>query len=172
MATGGLPPVMALTAADDVVFFAIMYPQILPRFLETSLEVFSRIAELLTGAGGKRYLADWHGTMTEQGWRRHRETRHDRRLKCKQTFDPNRASARCSCHNRQARIPLTPSTGGMQPAAYGCARAPLVLAHFQHGYTKLNFAEITSLPGLLSQLGTLHPEHPATGLSGKEARPS
>jgi hypothetical protein len=88
MATGGLPPVMALTAADDVVFFAIMYPQILPRFLDTSLEVFSRIAELLTGAGGKRYLADWHGTMTEQGWRRHRETRHDRRLKCKQTFDP------------------------------------------------------------------------------------
>jgi hypothetical protein len=34
MATGGLPPVMALTAADDVVFFAITYPQILPRFLE------------------------------------------------------------------------------------------------------------------------------------------
>jgi hypothetical protein len=66
MATGGLPPVMALTAADDVVFFAIMYPQILPRFLDTSLEVFSRIAELLTGAGGKRYLADWHGTMIRQ----------------------------------------------------------------------------------------------------------
>jgi hypothetical protein len=27
--------------------------------------------------------------MTEQGWRRHRETSHDHRLKCKQTFDPN-----------------------------------------------------------------------------------
>ncbi len=89
MATGDLPPVMALPAADDVVFFAIMYPQILPQFLGASLEAFGRIGELLTGAGGKRYLADWLGTMGEQDWRRHWGTSYDRWLECKQTFDPN-----------------------------------------------------------------------------------
>jgi len=89
MATSGLPPVMALPAADDVVFFAIMYPQILPQFLGASLEAFGRIGELLTAAGGKRYLADWLATMTEQDWRRHWGTSYDRWLTCKQTFDPN-----------------------------------------------------------------------------------
>jgi hypothetical protein len=63
---------MALPAADDIVFLAIMFPQILPRFLDASLQAFSRIAELLTGAGGKRYLADWLGTMARQDWHRHR----------------------------------------------------------------------------------------------------
>jgi len=89
VATGGLPPVMALPAADDAVFFAIMYPQILPQFLDTSLEAFGRIGELLTGACGKRYLADWLGTMTERDWRRHWGTSHGRWLECKQTFDPH-----------------------------------------------------------------------------------
>lgn len=58
MATGGLPPLMALPAAGDVVFFAIMYPPIPPQFLDASLDAFGRIGELLTAAGGKRYLAD------------------------------------------------------------------------------------------------------------------
>jgi cytokinin dehydrogenase len=88
MATGGLPPVMALPAAGDVVFFAIMYPQILPQFLDASLEAFGRIAGLLTGAGGKRYLADWLGDMSEQDWRRHWGTSYDHWLECKRTFDP------------------------------------------------------------------------------------
>lgn len=30
----------------------------------------------LTAAGGKRYLADWLGTMTEQDWRRRWGTSH------------------------------------------------------------------------------------------------
>jgi cytokinin dehydrogenase len=89
MATGALPPVMALPAAGDVVFFAIMYPQILPQFLDASLEAFGRIGELLTGAGGKRYLADWLATMTSQDWHRHWGTSHDRWLACKHSFDPD-----------------------------------------------------------------------------------
>ena len=89
VATTGLPPLMALPAAEDVIFFAIMYPQILPQFLGLSLDAFSRIRKLLTGAGGKRYLADWLGTMAEQDWRRHWGISYDQWIGCKQRFDPD-----------------------------------------------------------------------------------
>jgi len=50
---------MALPDATDVVFFAVMYPQMLPQFLEEALDASQRAADLLTNAGGKRYVADW-----------------------------------------------------------------------------------------------------------------
>ncbi len=78
MAAHGVPPLMALPDAEDVVFLGIMYPQILPQFLDPSLEAFGRVGELLTAAGGKRYLADWLGQMDQESWRRHWGPRYDR----------------------------------------------------------------------------------------------
>ena len=89
MATEGSPPLLARPDASDVVFLGIMYPQILPQFLDMSLGAFRRIGELLTAAGGKRYLADWLGDMDEAAWRRHWGAGYDRWTGVKQAFDPD-----------------------------------------------------------------------------------
>ena len=88
-ATEDVPPLMALPDADDVVFLAIMYPQVLPQFLDASLEAFGRIGQLLTNAGGKRYVADWLGDIGEHDWRRHFGAGHRQWLDGKRTFDPH-----------------------------------------------------------------------------------
>jgi cytokinin dehydrogenase len=89
VATKDAPPLMALPEADDVVFVSVIYPQVLPQFLDATLEAFARVGELLTGAGGKRYLADWLGDMQVADWRRHLGPRHSQWLQSKRTFDPH-----------------------------------------------------------------------------------
>jgi cytokinin dehydrogenase len=89
VATEDVPPLMALPDAGDVVFFAIMYPQVLPQFLDASLDAFGRIGRLLTNAGGKRYVADWLGDIGEHDWRHHFGPDYGRWLDFKRTFDPH-----------------------------------------------------------------------------------
>jgi hypothetical protein len=50
----------------------------LPTLLDASLEALGRIGRLLTDAGGKRYVADWLGDMTQADWRRHWGPEYDR----------------------------------------------------------------------------------------------
>jgi cytokinin dehydrogenase len=89
VATKDVPPLMALPAADDVIFVSVIYPQVLPQFLDATLEAFDRVGELLTAAGGKRYVADWLGQMDAEDWRRHLGRRHRQWLESKRTFDPH-----------------------------------------------------------------------------------
>jgi len=89
VATDGVPPLMALPDAEDVVFLSIIYSQIPPQFLDAALEAFGRIGRLLTEAGGKRYAADWLGEMGEADWQRHWGSSYHRWLACKRTFDPH-----------------------------------------------------------------------------------
>jgi cytokinin dehydrogenase len=89
VAAEDVPPLMALPEAADVVFFSVIYPQVLPQFLDDTLAAFRRAGDLLTAAGGKRYLADWLGDMDEEAWRRHFGHRHDRWVESKRTFDPD-----------------------------------------------------------------------------------
>src|SRR5918994_8899 len=58
VAANDIPPLMALPVADDVVFFAVIYPQVLPQFLDDTLSAFQGAADLLVEVGGKRYIAD------------------------------------------------------------------------------------------------------------------
>jgi cytokinin dehydrogenase len=83
------PPLMALPQAEEVVFLAVIYPQVLPQFLDGTLAAFQGAADLLTEAGGKRYVADWLGAMGEGDWRRHFGPRHGRWVESKRTFDPH-----------------------------------------------------------------------------------
>jgi len=87
VATDGVPPLMALPVAEDVVFFNVIYPQILPQFLDDTLAAFQRAGELLTEAGGKRYVADWLGEMGDADWRGHFGTGYGRWVEAKETFD-------------------------------------------------------------------------------------
>ncbi len=89
VATKDVPPLMALPAADDVVFVSVLYPQVPPQFLDATLDAFGRVGELLTAANGKRYVADWLGDMDGEDWRRHLGPRHQQWLECKRTFDPH-----------------------------------------------------------------------------------
>ncbi len=89
VATDDLPPLMALPGSDDVVFFAVMYPQVLPQFLEGTLEASQHAADLLVHAGGKRYVADWLGKPERFDWAEHLGSRHGRWLEWKRTFDPD-----------------------------------------------------------------------------------
>jgi cytokinin dehydrogenase len=84
-----VPPSMALPDATDIVFIAVLYPQVLPQFLDDTLAAFQRAADLLTEAGGKRYLADWLGEMDEAAWRRHFGSYHDQWVEAKKAFDPD-----------------------------------------------------------------------------------
>jgi cytokinin dehydrogenase len=85
----GAPPLMALPEHRDVVFFSVIYPQVLPQFLEDTLAAFERASELLTGVGGTRYVADWLGEMRDADWRRHFGSRYDWWIECKRRFDPH-----------------------------------------------------------------------------------
>jgi cytokinin dehydrogenase len=89
VATNDVPPLMALPDSDNVVFFAVMYPQVLPQFLQDTLAASQRAADLLTDSGGKRYLADWLGQPRDFDWREHFGTRHEAWLRSKRTFDPH-----------------------------------------------------------------------------------
>lgn len=87
VATDGVPPLMAMPEAEDVVWFSVMYPQILPQFLDDTLAAFRHAGELLTEAGGKRYVADWLGEMGDDAWRRHFGSRYGRWVRAKEKFD-------------------------------------------------------------------------------------
>jgi cytokinin dehydrogenase len=90
VAADDVPPLMALPEADDIVFLAVIYPQVLPQFLDDTLTAFENAGRLLSEAGGKRYVADWLGDMDEQDWRRHFGPRHEWWVRSKRTFDPHR----------------------------------------------------------------------------------
>jgi cytokinin dehydrogenase len=89
MAADDAPPLMALPDAEDVVFIAVIYPQVLPQFLDDTLDAFKRAGALLVEAGGKRYVADWLGDAGEQAWHRHFGPRYERWVASKRTFDPH-----------------------------------------------------------------------------------
>lgn len=89
VATEDVPPLMALPEEDDVVFVAFIYPQVLPQFMDDTLAAFQRAGELLTGAGGKRYVADWLGAVSDEDWRRHHGSRYEWWIEAKRAFDPN-----------------------------------------------------------------------------------
>jgi cytokinin dehydrogenase len=87
--TDDLPPFLSVPDAAHVVFFNVIYPQILPAFLDDTLRAFAAASELLIAAGGKRYVADWLGEMDEAAWQRHFGPHYDEWVSAKQTFDPH-----------------------------------------------------------------------------------
>jgi cytokinin dehydrogenase len=87
--TDDLPPFLVVPDAAQVVFFSVIYPQILPAFLDDTLRAFAAASELFIVAGGKRYVADWLGEMDQSAWRRHFGARYDDWVTAKQTFDPH-----------------------------------------------------------------------------------
>jgi cytokinin dehydrogenase len=89
VAADDIPPLMALPEAEDVVFLAVIYPQVLPQFLGDTLGAFQHAGKLLVDAGGKRYVADWLGDTGEEDWRRHFGSRYDWWVDSKRTFDPH-----------------------------------------------------------------------------------
>ncbi|HYY21678.1 MAG TPA: FAD-binding protein [Thermoleophilaceae bacterium] len=89
VAADDVPPLMALPDAEDLVFVAIIYPQVLPHLLNDTLGAFERAGDLLVGAGGKRYVADWLGDVDEDGWRRHFGSSYDWWVESKRRFDPH-----------------------------------------------------------------------------------
>jgi hypothetical protein len=89
MAADEIPPLIALPESDDVVFLAVMYPQVLPQVLDDTLAASQRAADLLTGAGGKRYLADWLGRPSDVDWQGHFGSRYERWIESKRIFDPD-----------------------------------------------------------------------------------
>ncbi len=84
------PAQLALPTSSDLAFFSVMYPQVAPELLPEALDVHARLAELLTGAGGKRYLADWMGEVDDDGWRAHFGPAYDGWVKARHAFDPER----------------------------------------------------------------------------------
>lgn len=89
IATDDVPPLMALPEGDDVVFLSVIYPQVLPQFLDETLAAFRRADDLLVGAGGKRYVANWMGEMGEEDWRLHFGSGHEWWEDSKRSFDPH-----------------------------------------------------------------------------------
>ncbi len=89
VATNGVPPLMALPEAEDVVFFSVIYPQIVPLFLDDTLAAFQCAGNLLVEGGGRRYVADWLGDRGEDDWREHFGSRYSRWVESKRRFDPH-----------------------------------------------------------------------------------
>jgi cytokinin dehydrogenase len=89
VAADAVPPLMALPDSENVVFFAVMYPQVLSPVLADTLEASQRAADLLTEVGGKRYVADWLGEPGDFDWSAHLGTCHERWLESKRAFDPD-----------------------------------------------------------------------------------
>jgi hypothetical protein len=57
--------------------------------LEDTLGASQRAADLLTDAGGKRYVADWLGDPSNVDWRGHFASRYEAWIESKRTFDPD-----------------------------------------------------------------------------------
>ena len=55
--------------SDDLAFFSVMYPHVPPELLPEALDAHTRVSDLLTPAGGKRYGPDWMGRVDHEGWR-------------------------------------------------------------------------------------------------------
>jgi cytokinin dehydrogenase len=89
VAADDVPPLMALPDAEDVVFIAVIYPQLLPQFLDDTLGAFKSAGDLLVEAGGKRYVADWLGDVDDEDWRRHFGPRREWWVESKRRFDPH-----------------------------------------------------------------------------------
>ena len=89
VAADDVPPLMALPDAEDVVFIAVIYPQVLQQVLNDTLGAFKRAGDLLVEAGGKRYLADWLGDVDDEDWRRHFGPRRESWVESKRRFDPH-----------------------------------------------------------------------------------
>lgn len=85
----GSPPLLALPISDDVAFFSVIYPQVLPPFLDAALEAFARVGELLADAGGKRYVADWLGDPDEASWQAHFGAEYGRWIQARAAYDPH-----------------------------------------------------------------------------------
>jgi cytokinin dehydrogenase len=69
------------------VFFSVIFPQVPPQFLDETLDALRRASDLLTSVGGKRYIADWLGPMSEDDWRRHFGQRYDLWVESRRAFD-------------------------------------------------------------------------------------
>jgi cytokinin dehydrogenase len=89
VAADDVPPLMALPEAEAVVFISVIYPQVLPQFLDDTLLAFRRAGDLFVEAGGKRYAADWLGDAGEQDWHRHFGSHYERWVAAKRTLDPD-----------------------------------------------------------------------------------
>lgn len=87
--TNEVPPLMAVPDGDESVFFAVMYPQVLPEALPQTLEASQAAAEILTNAGGKRYVADWLGEPSEVDWQDQLGDAYERWVRAKRSFDPH-----------------------------------------------------------------------------------
>lgn len=87
--TKNVPPLMALPEGDEAVFFAVMYPKVLPEALEQTLEASQAAADVLTNVGGKRYVADWLGDPARFDWQEQLGGGYERWLLAKRTFDPD-----------------------------------------------------------------------------------
>jgi hypothetical protein len=84
------PAQLALPTSRDLAFFSVMYPQVPPELLPEALDAHARLAALLTGAGGKRYLGDWMGEVDDDRWRAHFGPAYDGWVKARHAFDPDR----------------------------------------------------------------------------------
>jgi hypothetical protein len=73
----------------ETVFFAVMYPQVLPEALEQTLEASQAAADVLVEAGGKRYAADWLGDPVRFDWQHHLGGSYEPWLQAKRAFDPH-----------------------------------------------------------------------------------
>ena len=71
-----------------MVFFNVIHANIPPAFFDGALDALQRVSDLLTAAGGKRYVADWLGDMDEPAWQRHFGPMYDSWVQAKTTFDP------------------------------------------------------------------------------------
>jgi cytokinin dehydrogenase len=85
-----LPPLMARPDGEHTTFFAVMYPQVLPDALDKTLQASRAAADVLTTAGGKRYVADWLGHPDDFNWRQHLgAAAYERWVEAKERLDPN-----------------------------------------------------------------------------------
>ena len=75
--------------SDDLAFFSVMYPHVPPELLPEALDAHTRVSDLLTRAGGKRYGPDLMGEVDHDRWRTHFGRAHEGRISARRTFDPN-----------------------------------------------------------------------------------
>ena len=66
-----------------------MYPHVPPELLPEALDAHTRVSDLLTRAGGKRYGPDLMGEVDHDRWRTHFGRAHEGRISARRTFDPN-----------------------------------------------------------------------------------
>lgn len=88
LATRALPRFFMAAEGDPALAFSILPVGISPALRQDALNALARVNEMLLGAGGKRYLSGWLGTMDEAAWRRHFGDRYDAWVSAKRAFDP------------------------------------------------------------------------------------